>query len=506
MLYGLLTRAPDILQPLRPPAAFLNQQRRYWFGANALEAKDAKGFWELAWDAVQDPTLIILIAAGALATTLEMIFNEKHRDTAWIEGFAIFMTVTAVVLVTAFTDLQKEKQFRDLQAQNDKQNVCTLYRGGKKVEEIPFEDVVVGDIMQIGEGLVLPADGIMIDGVDLEADEAALTGEPEPIRKSPDAAPFILSGTSISRGQGTMIVTGVGLFSESGIIQSLVTGVGQAEKDRLLGLYKNKMATVDGAGDAAAKRQENMDDEAGAETQADRMQKSEGKKTSVLTAKLDKLAIQIGWLALAAGVLCFVGLVTRLVIVAHTDARCTEHCPEDYSTALGETATGPCEWKKVNSTADHYKCFAEISGGSCDESKLNTVQWTFVRKCPTGWHNESDLLAIVKFFIVGVTVLVVAIPEGLPLAVTISLAYSVKKMMTEDKNLVRVLASCETMGNASTICSDKTGTLTMNRMTVVQTYMADRVYGNFDVISEPVLTTFPAPCRPTDAVWHACSA
>ncbi|KAI4888093.1 hypothetical protein NFI96_027013 [Prochilodus magdalenae] len=81
----------------------------------------------------------------------------------------------------------------------------------------------------------------------------------------------------------------------------------------------------------------------------------------------------------------------------------------------------------------------------------------------------------VKFFIIGVTVLVVAVPEGLPLAVTISLAYSVKKMM-KDNNLVRHLDACETMGNATAICSDKTGTLTTNRMTAVQLYVGDVHY------------------------------
>jgi len=75
-------------------------------------------------------------------------------------------------------------------------------------------------------------------------------------------------------------------------------------------------------------------------------------------------------------------------------------------------------------------------------------------------------------FIIGVTIVVVAVPEGLPLAVTISLAYSTKQMLN-DQNLIRHLAACETMGNATNICSDKTGTLTENRMTVVRGVFAN---------------------------------
>ena len=75
-------------------------------------------------------------------------------------------------------------------------------------------------------------------------------------------------------------------------------------------------------------------------------------------------------------------------------------------------------------------------------------------------------------FIIGVTIVVVAVPEGLPLAVTISLAYSTKKMLA-DQNLIRHLHACETMGNATNICSDKTGTLTQNRMTVVRGWFAN---------------------------------
>lgn len=79
---------------------------------------------------------------------------------------------------------------------------------------------------------------------------------------------------------------------------------------------------------------------------------------------------------------------------------------------------------------------------------------------------------MLKFFIIGITIIVVAIPEGLPLAVTLSLAFSMKKMLKEN-NLVRHLDACETMGSATAICSDKTGTLTTNRMTVVRALFGD---------------------------------
>ncbi len=74
-----------------------------------------------------------------------------------------------------------------------------------------------------------------------------------------------------------------------------------------------------------------------------------------------------------------------------------------------------------------------------------------------------------SYLIIGVAIVVVAVPEGLPLAVMISLAYSVKKMLI-DQNFVKRLASCEIMGGANNICSDKTGTLTMNKMTVTNVW------------------------------------
>lgn len=140
--------------------------------------------------------------------------------------------------------------------------------------------------------------------------------------------------------------------------------------------------------------------------------KAANESTSILQKKLNRLAVKIGYGGTIAAVLCFILLVLRFGI---------------------EFGVHDREWDHD----DHWE----------------------------------DLL---HFAIISITVLVVAVPEGLPLAVTIALAYSVQRML-KDNNLVRHLDACETMGNATTICSDKTGTLTLNRMTVVEAYLAGKV-------------------------------
>lgn len=85
-----------------------------------------------------------------------------------------------------------------------------------------------------------------------------------------------------------------------------------------------------------------------------------------------------------------------------------------------------------------------------------------------------------QFVMTGIAIVVVAVPEGLPLAVMISLAYSVKKMLI-DQNFVKRLTSCEIMGGANNICSDKTGTLTKNIMTLTNLWTGiDRKVDNAD--------------------------
>eukprot|EP01132_Coremiostelium_polycephalum_P001126 gene1126-1431_t len=117
-----------------------------------------------------------------------------------------------------------------------------------------------------------------------------------------------------------------------------------------------------------------------------------------------------------------------------------------------------------------------------------------VNKEDIGSDAASD---VTKMVIGAITIIVVAVPEGLPLAVTMALAYGMMKMFKEN-NLVRNLASCETMGSATNICSDKTGTLTQNVMTVV----TGTICGLFEEVNEGLRTRIPANILPiiTDGI------
>ncbi|XP_065279215.1 plasma membrane calcium-transporting ATPase 3 isoform X5 [Emys orbicularis] len=417
------------------------EKRRQIYGQNFIPPKQPKTFLQLVWEALQDVTLIILEIAAIISLGLSFYAppgeeteacgnlaagaeDEGESEAGWIEGAAILLSVICVVLVTAFNDWSKEKQFRGLQSRIEQEQKFAVVRNGQQIQ-IPVAELVVGDIAQIKYGDLLPADGVLIQGNDLKIDESSLTGESDHVRKSVEKDPMLLSGTHVMEGSGRMVVTAVGVNSQTGIIFTLLGASGEEEEkkdkkgkpqDGVVENIQNKAKKQDGA--VAMEMQPLKSAEGGEMEDREKKKTSAPKKEkSVLQGKLTKLAVQIGKAGLVMSAITVIILVLYFVIQTFVlDGRVwLAECTPVY------------------------------------------VQY------------------FVKFFIIGVTVLVVAVPEGLPLAVTISLAYSVKKMM-KDNNLVRHLDACETMGNATAICSDKTGTLTTNRMTVVQAYLGDTHY------------------------------
>jgi P-type E1-E2 ATPase len=322
------------------------------FGENRQAESSPLTYWQLIWEGLHDLTLLLLLAAAVVSIVMGMIIAP---ETGWLEGCAILIAVAIVLNVGAINDLQKDKQFRDLNAINNIQTVKVRRDG--KMGTVQNGDIVVGEVVILEAGDQVPADGLFIKGSNVKVDESSMTGEPDHVKKS-DRRPYLISGTEVMEGSLDMLVVAVGRHSVMGRISELLGG-------------------------------ENT--------------------VTPLQAKLEKLATQVSKLGM---------FVACVVILA-----------------------------------------------------MSTLHIIDVVDAGRDWE-MTDFQAFVTFFMIGVTILVVAIPEGLPLAVTIALAYSVKKMMV-DNNLVRHLDACETMGGANTICSDKTGTLTQNKMTVMQAWIAD---------------------------------
>lgn len=324
------------------------------FGTNKMPEMAHKTLFQHWWEAIQDTMLLILMAAAAVSIILQEVFEDPKEG--WFEGTAILLAVMLVSCVTAGNNYSQESQFRSLSQTEINKRVKAI-RGGEKVEITAFS-IMVGDIIILEKGDLIPADGVVVETHNLLVDESAMTGESDMIEKSEEVAPFMISGCIVCDGVGRMMVTGTGENSTWG--------------------------------KAIAKLTQDYED-------------------TPLQEKLEVMAGQIGKLGLGVAVITFFALT-------------------------------------INWAVNEYG------------NKKSDFQF-------------KQLLSLLDFFIIGVTIVVVAVPEGLPLAVTISLAYSMKKMM-KDNNLVRRLHACETMGGATNICSDKTGTLTTNQMTVLEGWVS----------------------------------
>ncbi|KAE9585573.1 putative calcium-transporting ATPase [Lupinus albus] len=336
-------------------------ERKNEFGTNTYPRKKGRSFWRFLWESWQDLTLIILIIAAAVSLVLGI--KTEGLEEGWYDGGSIAFAVLLVIVVTAVSDYRQSLQFQNLNA--EKQNIqLEAIRGGRTIK-ISIFDIVVGEVVPLKIGDQVPADGVLITGHSLAIDESSMTGESKIVHKD-HKAPFLMSGCKVADGVGSMLVTGVGINTEWGLLMASIS------------------------------------EDTGEETP--------------LQVRLNGVATFIGIVGLTVAVLVLVVLLGRFF-------------------------------------SGHTK---DLDGN---------VQFV------AGKTSISDAVdGVIKIFTIAVTIVVVAVPEGLPLAVTLTLAYSMRKMMA-DKALVRRLSACETMGSATTICSDKTGTLTLNQMTVVEAYV-----------------------------------
>ena len=328
-------------------------------GSNILTPPKKTSLWVQFMEKFEDPIIRILLFAWVLAMIISAIHcwgpDQKGLE-AFIEPVGIFFAIMLASTIGFIFEAKAAKAFEVLNQVNDDIPVTVIRNG--HVTETTRADIVVGDIVMLGTGDEIPADGILLESVSLQVNESTLTGEPV-ISKTTKEEDFdheatypsnhVMRGTTVVDGHGMMQVMAVGDATEYGKV--------------------NQGAQMDN----------NID--------------------TPLQLQLKRLADLISKVGYTVATLTFVVLTAKVF----------------------------------------------LQGGEAG--------------------NFYYIEHILNNFMIAVTLVVVAVPEGLPMSVTLSLALSMSRMLKAN-NLVRKMHACETMGATTVICTDKTGTLTQNQMRV----------------------------------------
>lgn len=386
-------------------------------GVNILTPPEQDPWWKEFLDKFSDPLIIILLVAGVLSIGISFyeFFGLGQDWKVFFEPIGIFVAIGLATTLAFIFEQKANKAFKILNQVNDDELVEVMRNG--TMTTIPRKDVVVGDIVILNTGDEIPADGELLDAVTLGVDESTLTGEPL-CAKTTDEAHFdkdatypsnhVMRGTKVMEGHGVMRVLKVGDATEMGKVFV------EAQIDDSVKTPLNEQ--LDGLADWIT-------------------------NVSYVFAGLiivGQLIHFLGWGAWQAWTLVIpVAIFFWLVIKKF----------EDWSKA-----------KCILTIVGFFVIFFAMVIGAF--SMLNpgadSATWSLL------------LAHTLKTLMVAVTLIVVAVPEGLPMAVTLSLAYSMSRML-KTNNLVRKMHACETMGATTVICTDKTGTLTQNQMQVYKT-------------------------------------
>ena len=383
-------------------------------GINILTPPEKDPLWKQFLEKFTDPLIIILLIAGFLSLGIscyEYIGLGKSWET-FFEPVGIFVAVLLATGIAFIFELKADKQFAILNKVNDDELIEVIRNGNATT--IAKKDIVVGDVVILTTGAEIPADGTLLEAVSLSVDESTLTGESVYRKKSTNEQDFekdatyptnkVLRGTKVMEGHGIFKVDAVGDKTENGKVFEA------SQIDSSVRTPLNEQ--LDGLADLIT-------------------------KISYVFAALiivGKLMVYFDWAPIVLTLAIPTAIFFYLVIKKFDD------------------------WKWPAVTVSIIAYFVIL---------MAMVMYFFNTLTPD--KQVADLITYtLDTLMIAVTLIVVAVPEGLPMAVTLSLAYSMSRML-KTNNLVRKMHACETMGAATVICTDKTGTLTQNQMQVYDT-------------------------------------
>lgn len=382
-------------------------------GVNILTPPEKESLWSKFLEKFEDPLIRILLVAGVLSIGISCYeyWGLGHGWAVFFEPIGIFVAILLATGLSFYFELIADKEFSILNQVNDDEPVKVI-RNGNTIK-IPKKEVVVGDIVILSTGDEVPADAELLEAVTLQMDESTLTGEPICSKTIIEAdfdkeatfpSNYVMRGTKVMEGHCICRVFAVGDKTENGKVFEA------AQIDDSVKTPLNEQ--LDGLSDLIT-------------------------NLSYLFAGLvimGRLLVFFDWNWMSLSLLVPTIIFFYLVIKKF----------ENFSRT-----------KCILSILAFFVIFMVMVVGIFQQLK-------------TG-ENISELLTYtMQTLMIAVTLIVVAVPEGLPMAVTLSLAYSMRRMLNTN-NLVRKMHACETMGATTVICTDKTGTLTQNQMKTYQT-------------------------------------
>lgn len=369
--------------------------------------------------------LFALLLSGAIAF-YNGVYGGEQGWGPYLELVGIAAAVLLATTVAHILESQNEKTFKSLNEVNDDTLVKVIRNNN--VCQVPRKDIVVGDVVLLEAGEEVPADAELLSCMNLTMNESSLTGEPQ-CSKTINIEEFDKDAT----------------YPSNHIMKGCTVMEGDC------------VAKVFAVGDATA---------CGKVFEAAQVQDGEA---TPLSEKLDELAGLITKTSYGLAILIVLGRLVR------------------YACILPETNYGKMIGCLVGSLVLAAGVYFVLNKQKNEDNEESLELWQVLAfmvlpiigiilyfsmgtETATNWPNLIQYA--LDSVMIAVTLIVVAVPEGLPMAVTLSLAFSMKRLMKQN-TLPRTMHACETMGAVSVICSDKTGTLTQNQMKVVGTTFAD---------------------------------
>lgn len=292
--------------------------------------------------------MLLLLLVPSLISLLVGIYNTVYRGEryGYIEGLSILLAISIIVITSSLTEYTQELLFKSLETK--KSDVLVKYIEDGIFKTKKASEVVVGDVLYIEPGDILPADALLVSNGNIFMDESMLTGESYSVEKT-EKQPILFSSSCVLEGIGRCLVIGVGLNSTKGkLLHNMVRP----------------------------------------------------KKETPLEKKSQQLAQQLTKKAIIISIMFFMLQLIKLYILGR-----------------------PYEFTNIMNKA-------------------------------------IEVIALA----------VMIIPEGLPMSTTMALSFGTKRML-QDNNLVRDISACEKMNNVRFLCTDKTGTLTHNKLKLNKTYV-----------------------------------